>query len=90
MSPKKMLKKLTRFASLKVILPAVYALAARKPVEPERVVFLEISADHLTDSFERLYEAVKARGRQPELICIHDGSVGGIQYPKNCADMLRS
>lgn len=90
MSPKKMLKKLTRFASLKVILPAVYALAARKPVEPERVVFLEISADHLTDSFERLYEAVKARGRQPELICIHDGSVGGIQYLKNCADMLRS
>ncbi|MDD7178913.1 MAG: CDP-glycerol glycerophosphotransferase family protein [Lachnospiraceae bacterium] len=90
MSPKKMLKKLARFASLKVILPAVYAIAARKPVEPERVVFLEISADRLTDSFALLYEAVRERGRQSELICIHDGSVGGVQYLKNCANMLRS
>lgn len=90
MSLKKGLKRLTRFASLKVILPAVYACAARKVVDPVRVVFLEISADHLTDSFERLYEAVKIRGRQPELICIHDGSVGGMQYLKNCVRMLRS
>ena len=68
MSPKKMLKKLARFASLKIILPAVYARAAKAPVEPERVVFLEISADHLTDSFAQLYDAVQARGKYPELI----------------------
>lgn len=90
MSPKKMLKKLARFASLKIILPAVYARAAKAPVEPERVVFLEISADHLTDSFAQLYDAVQARGKRPELICIHDGSVGGVQYLKNCIAMLRS
>ena len=90
MSLKKGLKKLARFASLKVILPAVYACAARRTVEPVRVVFLEVSADRLTDSFALLYEEVKARGRQPELICIHDGSVGGAQYLKNCVRMLRS
>lgn len=90
MSPKKTAKKLARFVSLKVILPSVYAWAARRPVDPSRVVFLEVSADHLTDSFALLYEAVKARGRQPELICIHDGSVGGIQYLKNCMRMLQS
>lgn len=89
MSPKKILKKLARFASLKIILPAVYARAAHAPVDPDRVVFLEISADHLTDSFTQLYEQVQARGRHPELICIHDGSVGGVQYLKNCMAMLR-
>lgn len=90
MSPKKLLKKMARFTSLKVILPAVYARAARGPVEPDRVVFLEVSADCLTDSFALLYEAVKARGRQPELICLHDGSVSGLQYLKNCVQMLQS
>lgn len=90
MSPKTLVKKLARFISLKVVLPAVYAQAAKRPVEKERVVFLEISADHLTDSFVLLYEAVKARGKQPELICIHDGSVGGLQYLKNCIAMLQS
>ena len=90
MSPKTLVKKLARFVSLKVVLPAVYAQAAKRPVEKERVVFLEISADHLTDSFVLLYEAVKARGKQPELIYIHDGSVGGLQYLKNCIAMLQS
>lgn len=90
MSLRKILKKAARFASLKVILPTVYAWAARRPVQPERVVFLEISADHLTDSFSLLYEGVRARGRQPELICLHDGSVSGVQYLKNCIRMLQS
>lgn len=90
MSLKKAAKKLARFASLKVILPTVYACAARRPIQPKRIVFLEISADHLTDSFALLYQAVKERGRQPELICIHDGSVGGMQYLKNCIRMLKS
>lgn len=89
MSVKQAVKKLARFASLKIVLPAVYAWAARKPVAAERVIFLEISADHLTDSFALLFEEVKRRGKEPRLICIHDGSVGGFQYLKNCVHMLR-
>lgn len=88
MSVKQAAKKLARFLSLKIILPAVYARAAKKPVTG-RVIFVEVSADHLTDSFALLFEEVKRRGREPELICIHDGSVGGVQYLKNCARMLR-
>lgn len=84
------IRRLARFVSLKIYLPRVYAHAAKQPLQPERVVFLEVSADHLTDSFSLLYEEVRRRGRQPELICIHDGSVGGLQYLKNCAAMLRS
>ena len=90
MSVKQAAKKLARFLSLKIILPAVYARAAKRPVVLGRVIFLEISADHLTESFALLFEAVKQRGKEPELICIHDGSVGGLQYLKNCAGMLRA
>lgn len=83
-------KKLARFISLKLYLPAVYAHAAKQPVDEARVVFLEVSADHLTDSFALLERALCARGKKTELICIHDGSVSGMQYLKNCAAMLRS
>lgn len=86
---KKAIKKAARFLSLKIILPGVYARAAKKPVVSGRVIFLEVSADHLTDSFSLLFEEVKRRGKAPELICIHDGSVGGVQYLKNCARMLK-
>lgn len=89
MSARQTLKKLARFVSLKLVLPAVYARAAKKPVLSGRVIFLEISADHLTDSFALLFEEVRRRGKKPELICIHDGSVGGVQYLKNCVGMLR-
>lgn len=87
---KKTVKRLARFVSLKLYLPRVYAHAAKQPVDPSRIVFLEISADRLTDSFTLLYDEVRQRGYQPELICIRDGSVGGLQYLKNCAAMLRS
>lgn len=90
MSLKKAAKRLARWISLKLVLPAVYAHAAKKPMVPQRIVFLEISADHLTDSFTLLYDAVKKRGRQPEIIYLHDGSVGGVQYLKNCVKMLKS
>lgn len=82
-------KRLARFVSLKLVLPLVYARAAKKAIAPEKVIFLEISADHLTDSFTLLYEEVKKRGRQPEIIYLHDGSVGGVQYLRNCAQMLK-
>lgn len=89
MSVKQTVKKIARFLSLKLVLPAVYRRAARKPVCSGRVIFLEISADHLTDSFGLLFKAVRQRGKAPELICIHDGSVSGVQYLKNCVRMLR-
>lgn len=89
MSLRRSIKKIERFVSLKICLPAVYAQAAKHPIQPDRVVFVEISADHLTDSFALLYEAVRVRGKNPELICIHDGSVGGMPYLKNCIRMLR-
>ena len=86
---KKIAKKLARFISLKIYLPLVYRLAARKPVDPENILFLEISADHLTDAFSLLYEQVQQRGHKPGVIYLHDGSVGGMQYLCNCRQMLR-
>lgn len=82
-------KRMARFVSLKLYLPAVYAQATRQAVDPDRVIFLEVSADHLTESFVLLEQAVRMRGKHTQLICIHNGSAGGIQYLKNCAQMLR-
>ncbi len=87
---KKIIKNAERFLSLKIILPAVYAIAARRPLQRDLAVFVEVSADHLTDSFELLYDGARRRGLRVRLVCIHDGSVPGVQYLKNCMHMLRA
>ncbi len=70
---KRKLAKYYKILTQKKIYPYVYRKYSKKPVQEQKVVFLEIRMMELTDNFQRIYDALKERGGY-QLITCHIGS----------------
>ncbi|NCA32188.1 CDP-glycerol glycerophosphotransferase family protein [Adlercreutzia muris] len=72
------------------VLPTEYRRAAKQPIEPGKVVFLENKEADIPESFEVLYERL---GRVPELdlrfISLGETRVRLRQYYQNCIEAVR-
>ncbi len=67
-------KHIYKTGTLKLEYPLRYRMAARRPVQKGKVVFLEVRQPELTDSFTRLYQTLeKQGGRELKTICLREG-----------------
>lgn len=65
--------------------PSKYKKCASRPVEPDKIVFLEIRMPELTDSFRLLYEKLEEKGQyRLKVCCIREGMTGRNEVRKNC------
>ncbi|EET60578.1 hypothetical protein BRYFOR_07396 [Marvinbryantia formatexigens DSM 14469] len=67
------LAKYYKILTQKKIYPSVYRKYSKKPVQEQKIVFLEIRMMELTDNFQRIYDALKKRGGY-QLVTCHIGS----------------
>lgn len=58
---RKPLGKLYRFGTLKIIYPMTYRIKSRKKINPNKVIFIEVRSEKLTDDFELLYGKLKKK-----------------------------
>ena len=71
--------------TLNYLYPSRYRKCAVKPVEKNKIVFLEIRMPELTDSFQLLYQKLEEQKRyQLSVCCIREGMTGRTQVRKNC------
>lgn len=76
-----------RFLTLKVILPLVYRLGSLRRLKEKKAIFVEVSAEGLTDSFELLYERLKT-DHDCSIRFLHNGFTDHFSYLRNCISML--
>lgn len=82
--------KLHRYWLLKIFYPYVYRKYSKKPVDPKKVVFVEIRLPEITNSLKTLHEKVEKTGKYT----IHDhflqlSFVGRSKYDKNCLNLIK-
>lgn len=73
-----------------VVNPLYYDFCRKKPVNPQKVVFVEQRYPSLSDNFQEIYRALERSGKYElhlHLLREHDVSRG--QFRRNCKEMLR-
>ena len=51
----KLFNKLFAFLTLNIIFPKVYKKAAKKPIDPNKLVFVEVRMDDVSNSFKVIF-----------------------------------
>ena len=60
---KRIIKRILRFLFLDVEIPRVYRRCAKKPVDENKIIFIEVRFPELTDSFKLIYAELKQYDR---------------------------
>lgn len=72
--PRKWMVKIYKYMTLKKLYPSTYRKYAQNPVKENKIVFLEVRLQELTDNFQRIYTALQKKGGYELVIChIGDG-----------------
>ncbi|MGI6018579.1 MAG: CDP-glycerol glycerophosphotransferase family protein [Marvinbryantia sp.] len=72
--PRKWMIKIYKYMTLKKLYPSTYRKYAQNPVKENKIVFLEVRLQELTDNFQRIYTALQKKGGYELVIChIGDG-----------------
>ena len=58
-TPRKILGKVHKFYTLKVLYPSIYKKYAKQPVKEDKVVFIELRQPKISNSFQVLYDDLK-------------------------------
>lgn len=75
---------------LKVYYPYLYKKYAKQPVDPNKVIFVEIRLPELTNSFQTLYKAVSAKDKYDiHLHFLRLSFVGRREYDKRCKAFIK-
>lgn len=72
MKPRKWMVRIYKYLTLKKLYPSTYRKYARNPVKENKIVFLEVRLQELTDNFRRIYDALQKKGGY-ELVTCHIG-----------------
>ena len=72
--PRRWMVKIYKYMTLKKLYPSTYRKYAKNPVKENKIVFLEVRLQELTDNFQRIYTALQKKGGYEMVIChIGDG-----------------
>lgn len=86
----KLFNKLFAFLTLNIIFPKVYKKAAKKPIDPNKLVFVEVRMDDVSNSFKVIFnELVNNYSYTVHTHFLKQGKVRKKTYLKRCVDMLR-
>lgn len=87
---RKLRRKLFKFATLKVIYPHVYRKYAKQPVDPNRVLFVEVRLPEISNSFQVLYRALEEDyDFQLDAQFLRNGFVDKWEYHRNCMELMK-
>lgn len=88
MSVGKTVKKLCKFAAMRVLLPFSYFIHSRGKIDPTKVVFVEVRYDGLSDNFALIEKALREEGGwNIRLHCLRQERCSLVQFLKNCLRM---
>lgn len=87
---KKGISRAVKFIMFRVWFRGIYALCAKRPVQQDKVLFIEVREPGLSGSFRLLYQKLRKSG----CYCMHthflrSGSVGRLDYVRRCTVMLK-
>lgn len=87
---KKLRSNAVRFYTLKLCYPRLYRKYAKEPVDPKKVIFMEVRLDKITNSFSLLYDRLSKDERYDVHVhYLRNSFVSGREYHKNCKSFIR-
>lgn len=84
----KYVNRLLKYILFKHIYPAYYKKQSKKPVNPKKVVFIEVRFDSLTDNYKLLWKALEEDGYELYTSFLRNIVPGRKAYIKRCLNML--
>ncbi len=83
-------KRLIRFLTFRILLPNAYKSAVKKTnIIKNKCLFVEVSAERLTDNFALLYKACEKKGYALDTAFLKNGKVSSKEYLKNSLELMR-
>lgn len=87
---KKLLSDAAQFAVFRILFSGVYHWYAKKPVQEDKVLFIEVREPQISDNFRLLYQHIKKEGRfHIHAHFLRNGFVGRMEYVRRCICMLK-
>lgn len=84
------ISQITKFVMFRILFRSIYCKNAKKPLQENKVLFVEVREPSVSDSFRLLYRAFKKKGGY----CVHvhylrSGFIGKLDYTRRCCMMLK-
>lgn len=86
---KKLIKKLYRYSTLRVLFPLQYKKYSKKPVKKNKAVFIESQLPVLSNSLEVMYVALTERNWEVSVHCLRESFVGKFTFLKLAMDCIK-
>lgn len=81
---------LMQAAVFRILFTGIYRWNARKPVQEDKVLFIEVFEPELTDNFRLLYHTLRKKYRfRQHVHFLRSGFTGRMDYIRRCAAMLK-
>lgn len=79
-----------KFATFRILFDGIYRFYAKRPLQTDKVLFVEVREPALSDSFRLLYREIKRmRKYRIHTHCLRSGFVGKAEYSRRCIAMLK-
>ncbi|MDE7313289.1 MAG: CDP-glycerol glycerophosphotransferase family protein [Eubacterium sp.] len=87
---KKAVSGAVKFVTFRIVFNGIYSIHARKPVQNDKVLFVEVREPRISASFQLLYKKLKKDKRyRIHTHCLRSGFVGRLSYLRRCTAMLK-
>lgn len=87
---KKGISRAAKFITFRIWFRGIYSFFAKRPVQEDKVLFVEVKEPGLSASFRLLYQRMRKSG----CYCVHthflhNGTASGLEYIRRCSVMLK-
>lgn len=80
----------TKFVTFRILFEGIYRLHAKKPVQEDKVLFIEVREEKLSNSFGLLYKKLKEDHKyRIHMHYLRSGFIGKLAYIRRCTAMLK-
>ena len=84
-----MFKEFRRFVLLRIVYPCIYWIFSLKPLESNKVIFVEVAFETLSNNFTLLYQAFQEqKNYQIQVHYLRNGFCNKWTYLKNCISLI--
>lgn len=83
-------ERVLKFGTFRLLFRSVYCWNAKKPLQEDKVLFVEVHGNVLSDNFRLLYRRIKKNGGyRVHIHYLQSGETGKVDYIKRCCGMLK-
>lgn len=81
---------MVKFVTFRILFQGIYGMHAKKPLQEDKVLFVEVREPAVSGSFQLLYQKVKESGRyRVHTHYLRSGFAGKLEYTRRCTAMLK-